>query len=47
MYKEILRVHPLLGKHMIFMDMKEYTFERLDAEKKLDKKLEEVKRKYE
>ena len=46
MHREILRVHPSLGRHMIFMDMKEYAFERLEAEKKLDKKLEEMKKKY-
>lgn len=46
MYSEILRVHPLLGRHMTFVDMKEYAFERLEAEKKLDMKLEEVRKKY-
>jgi len=39
MSKEIERVHPNLAKHMKFVDMSEYGFERLEAEKKLDLKL--------
>jgi len=46
MFSEINLVHPMLGRHIIFVDMKEYAFERLEAEKKLDKKLEEIKKKY-
>ena len=46
MAKEISRVHPVLGKHMLFMDYKEYGMERLEAEKKLDKKLAEMEKKY-
>lgn len=46
MFSEINKVHSSLGRHMIFVDMKEYAFERLEAEKKLDKKLEEIKKKY-
>ncbi len=46
MAREIKRVHPLLGRHMTFVDMKEYDLERLEAEKRLDKKLDEMKRRY-
>ncbi len=44
MYREINRVHPSLGKHMNFVDLKEYKMERIEAEKKLDKKLEEMEK---
>lgn len=46
MYREIHRVHPVFAQHMKFMDMKEYGMERLEAEKKIDKKMEEMDRKY-
>lgn len=46
MYSEINRVHPSFGKFMNFIDMKEYGMERLESEKKLDKKLEEMEKKY-
>src|SRR3989344_4701659 len=46
MYKEIARVHPSLGKHMVFMDMKQYGMERLEAEKKLDRRLDAMEKRY-
>jgi thymidylate synthase ThyX len=46
MFNEIKRVHPGLAKGMEFMDMKEYGLERLEAEKKIDKKMKEIERKY-
>jgi len=46
MFKEIQAVHPKLAAGMKFMDMKEYSLERLEAEKKIDKKLEEIEKKY-
>ena len=46
MFREIEKVHPLLASGMKFMDMKEYTFERLEAEKRIDKKMEEIAKKY-
>lgn len=46
MYSEINRVHPSFGRFMNFVDMKEYGMERIEAEKKLDKKLEEMEKKY-
>jgi thymidylate synthase ThyX len=42
MFREIWRVHPGFSKHMRFMDMEDYGFERLEAEKRLDKKIEEM-----
>ena len=46
MYREIARVHPSLAKGMRFMDMGEHEFERLEAEKRLDRKIEEAKGKH-
>jgi hypothetical protein len=31
---------------MKFMDMKEYSLERLEAEKRIDKKMDEIAKKY-
>ncbi len=47
MYALIKEVHPLLVKHMKFVDMKDYDLERLDAEKRIDKKIEMVNKKWE
>jgi thymidylate synthase ThyX len=41
MFREIEKVQPQLSAHMKFMDMKEYAFERLEAEKRLDAKIAE------
>lgn len=41
-YKKINEVHPMLAKGMKFVDMKNYELERLEAEKKIDKKLDEI-----
>jgi thymidylate synthase ThyX len=38
MYNEIKRVHPLLAQGIIYADMNRYQLERLDAEKKSEKK---------
>ncbi|MBI5227594.1 FAD-dependent thymidylate synthase [Candidatus Micrarchaeota archaeon] len=46
MFRGIERVHPHLASGMKFMDMKEYTLERLEAEKRIDKKMEEITKKY-
>ena len=46
MFREIERVHPSLAASMKFMDMKEYAFERLEAERRLDKKMAGIRRKY-
>jgi thymidylate synthase ThyX len=43
---EVKRVHPNLGENMKFVDMNEYSLERLESEKKLDKKLDEISKKY-
>ena len=45
-YLEIKRVHPNLSEHIKFVDMSEHGLERLEAEKKTDKRLEEIERKY-
>ncbi len=47
MYLKVKEVHPLLAEGMKFVDMKEYQFERLEAEKRIDKKMKEIKKKYE
>jgi thymidylate synthase ThyX len=46
MFSQIEKVHPLLAGGMKFMDMKEYPLERLEAEKRIDRKLEEIGKKY-
>lgn len=46
MFREIERVHPLLASGMRFMDMKSYAFERLEAEKRIDQRMEELAKKY-
>ncbi|MFA5077288.1 MAG: FAD-dependent thymidylate synthase [Candidatus Micrarchaeia archaeon] len=45
-YKKIKEVHPSLASGMKFVDMKSYELERLDSEKRIDKKLDEIDRKY-
>lgn len=45
-HAEIAKVHPVFAAQMKFVDMKEYALERLDAEKRIDKKLEEMNKKY-
>ena len=45
-YYETLRVHPSLASQMKFIDLKEYGLERMEAEKRTDQKLEEMKKKY-
>jgi thymidylate synthase ThyX len=39
MFRKVRDTHPSLAKHMIFMDMNEYEFERMEAEKSLDRKM--------
>jgi thymidylate synthase ThyX len=46
MFSEIKKVHPALAEGMKFMDMETHALERLEAEKKIDKKLEEISKKY-
>ncbi len=46
MFREIGRVHPNVAKGMKFMDMEEYGLERLESEKKIDKKMKEITEKY-
>ncbi len=46
MYREIGKVHPHLAQGMKFMDMKEYGLERLEAERRIDRKMAEISKKY-
>ncbi len=46
MYLKVRQVHPILAEHAKFVDMNSYTLERIESEKKLDRKLEEIKKKY-
>lgn len=41
-YLKVKEVHPLLAEHIKFVDMKEYGMERIEAEKRLDKKIGEI-----
>jgi hypothetical protein len=45
MHRLIEKAHPLLASGMKFVDHSEYALERLEAEKKIDKKLEKMKKK--
>ncbi len=45
-YLKAKEVHPLLTEYIRFVDMNEYDMERLEAEKKIDKKMEEIDKKY-
>ncbi len=46
MYLKVNEVHPSLAEYIKFVDMKEYEMERIEAEKKIDKKIEELNKKY-
>ncbi|MBI5224708.1 FAD-dependent thymidylate synthase [Candidatus Micrarchaeota archaeon] len=46
MFFEVQKVHPEFAKYIKFVDLKDYGLERLEAEKKQDKKLEDLKKKY-
>jgi thymidylate synthase ThyX len=41
MYQHIARVHPELAAAMKFVDLNDYELERLESEKKLDRKLQQ------
>ncbi|MFH1750848.1 MAG: FAD-dependent thymidylate synthase [Candidatus Micrarchaeota archaeon] len=43
---EIGRVHPQFAEYMKFVDTKEYGLERLESEKKIDRKTEDLNKKY-
>jgi len=45
MHKLLQKTHPLLASGMKFVDYSEYALERLESEKKIDKKLEKMKKK--
>jgi thymidylate synthase ThyX len=45
MHKLLKETHPLLSSGMKFVDYSEYALERLEAEKKIDSKLEALSRK--
>jgi hypothetical protein len=45
MHKLLQKTHPLLTSGMKFVDYSEYALERLEAEKKIDAKLERLKKK--
>ncbi len=44
MFREVEKVHPRFTRYMGFMDMNDYEFERLDAEKRIDRKIAEMKK---
>ncbi len=46
MFFELQKVHPFLAQFMKFIDLNQYDLERLESEKKLDKKIEEIAKKY-
>ncbi|MBI1973990.1 FAD-dependent thymidylate synthase, partial [Candidatus Micrarchaeota archaeon] len=42
-FKLVESVHPRLAKQMRFVDMQDYELERLDAERRLDRKIEQLR----
>lgn len=46
MFRQAQKVHPFLLSFMKFVDMNDYELERLEAEKRIDKKMEQLKQKY-
>ncbi|MFH1394020.1 MAG: FAD-dependent thymidylate synthase [Candidatus Micrarchaeota archaeon] len=46
MHEEIKKVHPSLADGMKYMDMGSYEFERLEAEKRIERKIEELEKKH-
>ncbi|MCX6770319.1 MAG: FAD-dependent thymidylate synthase, partial [Candidatus Micrarchaeota archaeon] len=46
MHRLVEKTHPLLASGTKFMDYSEYALERLEAEKKIDKKLESLREKH-
>jgi thymidylate synthase ThyX len=46
MFKLVKEVHPVFAEGMKFVDLNEYELERIESEKKIDKKMEEIKTKY-
>ena len=45
-YLKAKEVHPSLAEHIKFVDMKEYEMERIEAEKRIDRKMEEINKRY-
>ncbi|MFH1056934.1 MAG: FAD-dependent thymidylate synthase, partial [Candidatus Micrarchaeota archaeon] len=45
-YRQVTKVHPVLASQMKFVDLSEHGLERIEAEKRTDAKLEELKKKY-
>jgi len=46
MFREIEKVHPVLASGMRFMDMGQHKLERLEAEKRIDRKMQEIDERY-
>ena len=46
MYLKIKEVHPSLAEYIKFVDMNEYGMERIEAEKKIDRKMEDISKKH-
>ncbi|MFZ5500365.1 MAG: FAD-dependent thymidylate synthase, partial [Candidatus Micrarchaeota archaeon] len=46
MSRQMEKAHPSIASGMKFMDMNEYALERLEAEKRIDKKIAEISEKY-
>lgn len=45
MFRQVQKAHPSLAEYMKFVDLKEYALERLEAEKRTDKKIAEIEKK--
>ncbi len=46
MFHEINKIHPTLAMHMKFVDFKIHELERIESEKNIDKKMQQLRQKY-
>jgi len=46
MFRLVQHVHPTFAEGIKFVDMNEYSLERIESEKRIDKRMEEIKEKY-
>jgi hypothetical protein len=45
-FLKVKEVHPVFAEFIKFVDLNEYSLERIESEKKIDKKMEEMQKKY-
>jgi thymidylate synthase ThyX len=45
-FLKVKEVHPALAEYLKFVDMNDYSLTRIEAEKGIDQRMEEIKKKY-